>query len=96
MYLEFLNYVSYFLSLIFIAFLCWSLNWSMLKGIWQNAKAKILIKAKTEEAIADGKRKFEFENGNVVIYARTQAKALYDYKNLKRETKVIQKQLKKA
>lgn len=94
MYLQFLNYVSYFLSLIFIAFLCWSLNWSMLKDLWNNAKAKILIKAKTEEALENGLQKFEF--GNTVIFAKTTQGAIYKYKQLKRETKIVQNQLKKV
>lgn len=94
MYLQLLNYVSYFLSLLFIAFLCWSLNWAMLKNLWYNARAKVIIKEKTAEALANGLKKFEF--GSTVIYAKTTQGALYKYRKLKRETKVIQNQLKKA
>ncbi|MFV5702212.1 hypothetical protein ACM55F_10100 [Flavobacterium sp. XS2P12] len=96
MYLQLLNYASYFLSFLFIAFLCWSLNWTMLKNMWLNAKAGVLIKKKTTEALANGMRKFEFEGGNVVIYAKTQAKAVYDYKQLKKEASTVRRQLKKA
>lgn len=94
MYLQFLNYVSYFLSLIFIAFLCWSLNWSILKTIWHNAKIDVFVKKKANEVVAKGLKKFEF--GSTVIYAKTTQGAIYKYRLLKRETKVIQKQLKKA
>ena len=66
----------------------------MLKDLWNNAKAKILIKAKTEEALANGLKRFQF--GSTVIFAKTPQGAIYKYRKLKRETKVIQNQLKKA
>lgn len=68
----------------------------MLKNMWHNAKAGVQIKKKTSEAFAKGMRKFEFEGGNVVIYAKTQAKAVYDYKQLKKEASTVRRQLKKA
>lgn len=96
MYLNFLNYVSYFFSFLFIAFLCWALNWKKVKQIWKNAKASVLLKKKLKEALAADKRPFSFERGNVIIYAKTQPKALYDYNQLKKETKQVRNQLKKA
>ncbi|SDX35889.1 hypothetical protein SAMN05444338_109132 [Flavobacterium degerlachei] len=96
MYLQLLNYLSNFFSLLFIAFLCWSLNWKMIKQIWKNSKASVLIKKKVKEATADGKRAFSFEKGNVIIYAKTHPKALYDYKQLKKESKQVKNQLKKT
>lgn len=64
--------------------------------MWHNAAASVKIKQKTAEALKAGKRPFKFENGTVVIYAKTQSKAIYDYKQLKREEKVVRKQLKKV
>lgn len=93
MYLDFLNYVSYFFSLLFIAFLCWALDWEMVKTMWHNARIKVLVKEKTKEALANGLKKFEI--GNTVIYAKTTQGAIYRYKKLKREQKIIQNQLKK-
>lgn len=42
MYLQLLNYVSYFLSTVFIAFLCFSLDWKMIKESWQKAEAETI------------------------------------------------------
>lgn len=96
MYLQFLNYVSYFFTAIFFIFLYFALDWSTIKIWWHNAKTSVLIKKKTAEATADGKRPFFFENGNVIIYAKTHPKALYDYKQLKQESRIVKRQLKKA
>ncbi len=96
MYYQFLNYLSYFFNSIFFICLFVLLDWSTIKIWWHNAKTSVLIKKKTAEARADGKRPFPFENGNVIIYAKTHPKALYDYNQLKQESRIVKRQLKKA
>jgi uncharacterized protein YbcC (UPF0753/DUF2309 family) len=58
MYLQLLNYVSYFLSILFIAFLCFSLDWKMIKESWQKAETKTLLK-KLENKITKAEQKGE-------------------------------------
>lgn len=100
MYLQLLNYVSYFFSLLFLAFLYWSLNWKQVKQIWKNAKTDVLIKKKAKEIAKElapkAKKRFSFEWGSIIIWDIKYREALYDYKQLKKETKQVRNQLKKA
>ena len=91
MYLQFLNYVSYFLSLIFIACLFWLLNWEVVK-IWAKAKHQVYAKKAKE----NGQTPFYFNSKRTTIYAKNHKEAYDKYQLLKREAKVIESKLKKA
>lgn len=91
MYLQFLNYVSYFLNLIFIASLIWLLNWEVVK-IWAKAKHKVYAKKAQE----NGQTPFYFNRKRTTIYANNYKEAYDKYQQLKREAKVIESKLKKA
>ncbi len=93
MNLHYLNYVTYFLSLIFIAFLYHSLSWRMIKTTWKNAVLKVKVQGQTKKALENGLKKFEF--GNTVIYAKTTQGAIFKYRALKREMGLVRKQNKK-
>ena len=100
MYLQFLNYVAYFFTILFIAFLCWALDWNLLKLFWRNASIKAQNQKDKKEFIkkqeAKGLKPFEFDKGNTVIYAKNGNQAILDYKSLKQKTKIVPSQLKKA
>lgn len=94
MLLEFLITITSLFALLF--FILWYRTfksfkfWEYLPVLWRKS---IKIKKHHEKAISDGKRPFYFENGTVVIYAKTQSRALYDYNQIKlsrkRKLKVV-------
>lgn len=99
MYLQLLNYVSYFISIVFIAFLCFSLDWKMIKQSWQTAEAGILLKKfenKITKAEQKGETRFEFNHGKTVVYGKDYKDAYNKFKTLEREAKAVKNQLKKA
>lgn len=87
MLLEFLITITSLFALLF--FILWYRTfksfkfWKYLPVLWRKSK----IKHHHEKAILDGKRPFYFENRTVVIYAKTQSRALYDYNQIKLERK---------
>ena len=62
-----------------------------LKTLFQAAKNNTIIDVQRKKAEDEGKTPFYFERGAVVIYARTQARAIYDYRAMKRNQKVAAK-----
>lgn len=83
MELQFYFYVAYFFITIFILYCIRTFNWSMLKTMWQNAKQDVASKEHIDKAIAKGQKPFYFENGKVVVYAKSQLGAMLQYKNTK-------------
>lgn len=99
MYLQLLNYVSYFLSVVFIAFLCFSLDWKMLKESWKNAENETLLKKlkkKVTKAEKKGETRFEFNHGKTIVYGKDYKDAYNKFKLLQRESKAFENQLKKV
>lgn len=84
MELQFYFYVAYFFIAVFIICLLYffrTFTWNTLKIIWQNAKQDVAAKEHIDKAIAKGEKPFYFENGKVVIYAKTSLRAILKYKN---------------
>ncbi len=61
--------------------------WKYIPALWRKSKTETKINEQHEKAIAEGKKPFHFENGAVVIYAKTQSRAIYDYNQIKLERK---------
>lgn len=87
MYLEFLNYLSYFFNFLFFAFLFWALDYKKVKLLWNNAVTKVKIKKMIQTAESEEKRPFYFNRGKTVVYATTEEKAKHDYRRMKFEAK---------
>jgi Fe-S cluster assembly iron-binding protein IscA len=51
-----------------------------LKILWRNAKEDVASQEYIDKAIAKGQKPFSFENGKVVIYAKSQLGAMLKYK----------------
>jgi hypothetical protein len=99
MYLQLLNYVSYFLSIVFIIFLCYSLDWKMIKEAWQKAETKTLLKKlenKITKAEQKGETRFEFNHGKTVVYGKDYKDAYNKFKILEREAKAVKNKLRKV
>ena len=58
-----------------------------LKSLFLNAKNRAKIDVQREKAVKNGESPFYFRRGTVVIYAKTQARAIYDYKEFTRNEK---------
>lgn len=92
MYLTILNTIAYFFSALFFIVLIRSklYKWKNLKAIWQNAinelKTKGMIKKEIAKAEAKGEKGFEMNDGTVV-FAKTQAGAIYKHNQLKKKLK---------
>lgn len=92
MYLTILNSIAYFFSgLFFIVFFRSKMyKWKNLKAIWQNAITQIttkrMIQKEIAKAEAKGEKGFEMTDGTVV-YAKTQAGAIYKHNQLKKKLK---------
>jgi hypothetical protein len=92
MYLTIINVIAYFFSALFFIVLIRSKMWKLknLKALWQNVindlKTKNLIKKEIAKAEANGEKGFEMPDGTVV-YAKTQAGALFKYNQLKNKLK---------
>jgi hypothetical protein len=65
--------------------------------MWQNVKEnfnkKLKIESKIKAAKSLGKKPFYFENGTVVVYAKTQPAAVYKYRQSKLEEEKKAKKL---
>ena len=99
MYLQLLNYVSYFLSIVFIIFLCYSLDWKMIKEAWQKAETKTLLKKvenKITKAEQNGELPFGFNHGKTVVYGKDYKDAYDKFKTLEREAKAVKNKLRKV
>lgn len=83
MYLQLLNYLSYFFTILFFGFLFYVMDWQTIKKLWQNAVAKVQIPKMIKKAESEGKRPFYFNNGKTIIYAKTPEQAKYDYRKLR-------------
>jgi hypothetical protein len=80
MELKFYFYVAYFFIALFVLYFLRTFNWSTLKKLWYNAKQDVANKEYIDKAIAKGQKPFHFENGKVVIYAKSQLGAMLKYK----------------
>lgn len=80
MELKFYFYVAYFFIALFVLYFFRVFNWTILKTFWENAKQDVASKEHIDKAIAKGQKPFHFENGKVVIYAKSQLGAMLKYK----------------
>ncbi len=97
MELQFYFYIAYFFIAVFVLYFFRTFNWSMLKILWQNAKLDVASKEARIRAIAKGQKPFYFENGKVVVYAKSQLGAMLQYKKTKlRKTVSSHRTLKKV
>ena len=85
--MNYYNIPFYVLSILFIVLFIRAFRKTSLKTVFKNAKNRAKIDVKRDEAVKNGKIAFPFERGAVVIYAKTQARAIYDYREFKREQK---------
>lgn len=85
--MNYYNIPFYVLSILFIVLFFRTFRKISLKNLFKNAKNRAEIDVKRNEAVKDGKLPFYFERGAVVIYAKTQARAIYDYREMKRNQK---------
>lgn len=65
-----------------------------LKSLLQNAKNGAIIDQKRKKAVLNGEKEFTFERGKVVIYAKTEARAIYEYDEFKKKKKAALRNLK--
>jgi hypothetical protein len=85
--MNYYNIPFYVLSILFIVLFFRTFRKISLKKLYQNAKNRAKIDVKRNKAVEEGKIPFYFERGAVVIYAKTQARAIYDYREMKRNQK---------
>lgn len=85
--MNYYNIPFYVLSILFIVLFFRTFRKVSLKNLFKNAKNRAKIDVKRNEAVEEGKTPFYFERGAVVIYAKTQARAIYDYREMKRNQK---------
>ncbi len=102
MYLQLLNYVSYFLIVAFVAFIvlvCSLIDWKTIKHSWKLAEEKTMLKRlekKVEKAKQKGETRYEFNHGKTVVYGKDFEDAYDKFKILQREARAVKNQLKKA
>ena len=77
MELQFYFYLAYFFVGLFLAYMILLLSRINFKQTLESAIQQHYIK---EEAAEKGLKPFAFENGKVVIYAKTQMRAMLKYK----------------
>lgn len=98
MYLSTISIASYIINLIFIILFIRTFRKVTFPQLWQMAKQKVKtilrIKSEIEKAEDEGKKPFYFRKGTIVIYAKTQARAIYDYNEIKKAEKIQEKKKK--
>lgn len=83
MYLQLLNYVSYFFNGLFTILIFRTFALPYLKSLWNN----YTYSKKEKELLAQGNKKFPFEKGKVIVFAKTEEQANAQYRDMKRELK---------
>lgn len=77
---QYFIYTICFLIVLFLIYFNRTFNWPMLKAIWQNAQLKVATQEHIDQAMKKGQTAFAFENGKVIIYAKSQLGAMLKYK----------------
>ncbi len=85
--MNYFNITTTVLSILLIALFVRTFRNVSLKNLYKNTKNRAIIDAKRTEAEKRGERPFYFERGKVVVYAKTSARATYDYLAMKRTQK---------
>jgi dolichyl-phosphate-mannose--protein O-mannosyl transferase len=86
MELQFYYYIAYFFGLLFFGYIFYLLIFKIdVKTILQNTIDHHYIKEEAEKCEKNGLKPFPFENGAIVIYAKTQLRAMLKYKRLKKQ-----------
>lgn len=85
--MNFFNITTTVLSILLLILFYRTFRNVSLKNLFKNAKNRAIIDAKRTEAEKRGERPFYFERGKVVVYAKTSARAEYDYRAMKRTEK---------
>lgn len=81
----------YILAALFVLLFFRTFTVKSLKALFQNAKIGAKIDKERERAVEEGKTPFYFRRGAVVIYAKTQARAIYEFKEMKRNEKLTKR-----
>lgn len=90
----YLHIATAVIALFFIVLFIRTFRKTSLKSLLQNAKNGAIINQKRKQAVTKGEKEFTFERGKVVIYARTKARAIYEYNEFKKKRKDDWKKLK--
>lgn len=100
MFYTIITTISFLLNAIFVILLFRALKNTSLFELWRSAKnnlkSKIVLKSQIKKAEQNGEKPFYFANGTVVIYAKTQAGAVYKFKEMQKNEKRSNKKSKKA
>lgn len=100
MFLNFITNVAYFFAFVFLILLFRTFRKTPLSHLWQSAvnkvKSELRIKTEVQKAEENGEKPFYFQNGTIVIYAKTQAGALYKYKEMKNKARSEKKNKRKT
>ncbi len=91
MYLNALFIIALFFATLFLLLLFRAFTWKQLKQLWIQSRLNVINGKKHREKARkleeQGLRKFTFSNGRIVVYARTQARALYEKNEIVRTQK---------
>ncbi|WP_277016488.1 hypothetical protein [Flavobacterium lindanitolerans] len=91
MYLNALFITALILSTLFLLLFFRAFTWQQLKQLWLISRLNVITGKKNREKARkleeQGLRKFTFSNGRIVVYAKTQARALYEKNEIVRNQK---------
>jgi len=91
MFLNALFIIAIIFSVLFLALLFRAFSFKQLKQLWLMSRLNVINRKKHQEKVKkfeqEGLRKFSFSNGKIVVYAKTQARAIYDKNEIIRNQK---------
>lgn len=84
---QIINFAAYIFATLLLILFVRAFRKKSIKSIFQDSVSLAKIEQHRKKAVENGKKLFTFERGRVEIYAKTQARAIYDYQQLKKKQK---------